>query len=111
MDASKQPVPSFPSGGRQLRREHRTRVLKMARIIFNGGYSVYDCRVRNISDSGAMLEMTSMVGVPSRFEIALDGNSPRRQCRIMWRTDRLMGVAFDDAIGEAPAPPAQTPPR
>ena len=100
MDVSKLPAPNVPTGGRQLRREHRTRVLKMARIIFNGGYSVYDCRVRNVSDSGAMLEMTSMVGIPTRFEIAFDGASPRRQCTIMWRTDRLMGVAFDP-IGKA----------
>jgi hypothetical protein len=110
MDASKQPVPNLPAGGRQLRREHRTRVLKMARIIFNGGYSVYDCRVRNISDSGAMLEVTSMVGIPSRFQIAFDGTSPPRPCRIMWRTDRLMGVAFDDAIREAAVPQAKTSP-
>ena len=36
------------------RRERRMRVLKMARIVFNGGYSVYDCRVKNLSESGAL---------------------------------------------------------
>jgi len=52
---------------------------------------------------GSRALQAAAVGVPSRFEIALDGNSPRRQCRIMWRTDRLMGVAFgsSDATGQA----------
>ena len=83
------------------RRERRMRVLKMARIVFNGGYSVYDCRVKNLSESGALLEMASLLGIPNRFEIALDPTATsRRLCTVMWRTDRLMGVAFDQAVGK-----------
>jgi hypothetical protein len=76
------------------------RVLKSARIIFNGGYSVYDCRVKNLSAAGALLELASVLGIPSHFEVAVDGSAARR-CKVMWRTDRLMGVAFEDVSGQA----------
>jgi hypothetical protein len=81
--------------GPENRHERRMRVLKSARIEFNGGYSVYDCRVRNVSGGGALLELPSLVGIPTRFDIALDGR--RYSCSVMWRTDRLMGVAFAPA--------------
>ncbi len=87
--------------GPDSRHEPRQRVLKGARIIFNHGYSVFDCRVRNLSPGGAMLEMPSLFGIPSQFEIALDSSSAHRQCTIMWRTDHLMGVAFDEIKSQA----------
>jgi hypothetical protein len=71
------------------------RVLKSARIEFNGGYSVYDCRVKNVSAGGALLELASLVGIPTRFDITFEG--VRYSCSVMWRTDRLMGVAFAPA--------------
>jgi len=82
--------------GREHRRERRMRVLKTARIIFNGGYSVFDCRVRNLSSAGAMLEMPSFLGIPTHFDIAVDHSAKQRPCTVMWRTDTLMGVAFDE---------------
>jgi hypothetical protein len=69
------------------------RVLKSGRILFNGGFSVFDCRVKNLSASGALIEMPSMLGIPREFDMMLDG--AKKHCTVMWRTDRLMGVAFD----------------
>lgn len=82
-------------GGQENRREHRTRVLKSARIVFNGGYSAYDCRVKNLSSDGALLQMPSMLGIPSHFDMVMDGDT--RPCTVMWRTNTLMGVAFNNA--------------
>jgi hypothetical protein len=98
-------------GGRENRREHRRRVLKGARIVFNGGYSVLDCRVRNLSSGGAMIEVPSSLGIPGKFDVAIDAQ-PHRPCTVMWRTETLMGVAFDDAsaagAGSAGPAPAST---
>jgi hypothetical protein len=76
------------------RSERRMRALKQARIVFNGGYSVLDCTVRNISVNGALLDISSMLGIPSHFDIIFNGT--RRPCTVRWHTDHLMGVHFDD---------------
>jgi hypothetical protein len=101
MDVTSAPPAGRPTGGAEHRHERRMRVLKTARIVFNGGYSVYDCRIKNLSPGGALLELGSMVGIPTRFEIAFEGDPARRPCTVMWRTDRLMGVSFDDTAGKA----------
>jgi hypothetical protein len=47
--------------------EHRTaprrRLLKAGRISFGGG--TIDCTVRNLSETGAALEVSSPVGIPN----------------------------------------------
>jgi hypothetical protein len=92
MDAANAPGAGATQGP-EHRRDRRMRVLKGGRILFNGGYSAFDCRVKNLSESGALLEMPSLLGIPTKFEFVLDG--VKKQCTVMWRTDRLMGVAFD----------------
>ena len=54
------------------RSERRQRVYKQARIIFNNGYAVFDCIVRNISQGGAMLEMETLLGIPRSFQVIVD---------------------------------------
>lgn len=71
----------------------RHRVLKAGSIEFNGG--VIDCTVRNVSDTGAALEVASPVGVPDAFWLVIPGEHARRHCRVAWRTDKRIGVAFD----------------
>ncbi|MEX0851731.1 MAG: PilZ domain-containing protein [Bauldia sp.] len=88
--------PAAQNCGPEQRRERRVRVLKSGRIIFNGGYTVFDCRVRNLSTGGAMLEMPSLLGIPRQFDLVIDIGQ-RHPCTVMWRTNTLMGVAFDDA--------------
>jgi len=71
----------------------RHRVLKAGSIEFNGG--VIDCTVRNISDTGAALEVATPLGVPDTFWLLIPGDHARRHCRVAWRRDRRIGVAFD----------------
>jgi PilZ domain len=71
----------------------RHRILKAGSIEFNGG--VLDCTVRNISDTGAALEVTTPLGVPDAFWLLISGDPTRRHCRVAWRRDKRIGVAFD----------------
>ncbi len=100
-----------PGAGADKRREHRMRVLKSARIIFNGGYTVFDCRVKNLSDGGALLQMPSSLGIPTHFEIDIDYSNKPRSCTVMWRNDKMLGVAFDDAPAASAPAPESGPPR
>ena len=86
--------------GDERRAERRARTLRHARIVFNHGYGVFDCLVRNLSPGGALLDIPNMLGVPSHFDIAIDA-APGRPCTVRWHTDHLMGVHFDDAAAKA----------
>jgi PilZ domain len=69
----------------------RHRVLKAGTIEFGGG--AIDCTVRNISATGAALDVTSPLGIPAQFTLVTDGN--RLPCRIIWRKEKRIGVTFD----------------
>jgi hypothetical protein len=86
------------SANRRVARRMRT--LKKATIILKGGYSVYDCIIRNISDTGALLQVGG-IGIPSHFELRFDAPVPRHPCTVRWRTETSMGVSFDDVARAA----------
>jgi PilZ domain-containing protein len=70
----------------------RQRVLKSASIEFHGG--VIDCVVRNISETGAALEVASPLGIPETFNLVISGDHTSRPCQVAWRKDKRIGVAF-----------------
>ncbi len=75
------------------RASQRHRTLKGGRIVVNDGFSTYDCTIRNLSETGAKLSVTSSIGIPQRFDLALqDGR--RFACDIAWRTETEIGVRF-----------------
>jgi len=86
----------YAAPGENRRSERRQRVYKGARIVFNNGYAVFDCVVRNISGGGAMLEMETMLGIPRSFQVVLDQSEKARPCRVVWRTESRLGIAFGD---------------
>jgi len=75
--------------------EHRVaarhRVLKGAKIEFGGG--AIDCTIRNLSKTGAALDVTSPVGIPAEFMLVAEG--VRRPCRVVWRREKRIGITFD----------------
>jgi len=76
--------------------EHRTaprhRVLKAGTIEFGGGG--IDCTVRNLSDSGAALDVASPVGIPDSFDLVITAEHLRKHCRVVWRKEKRIGVTF-----------------
>jgi hypothetical protein len=73
----------------------RQRVFKAGTIEFSG--STIDCVVRNISETGAALEVASPVGIPAEFNLLISGNIAKRPCRVVWVRDKRIGVAFRPA--------------
>ena len=69
----------------------RHRVLKGAKIEFGG--SAIDCTIRNLSDTGAALDVSSPVGIPTEFTLVAEGF--RRPCRVVWRKEKRIGITFD----------------
>jgi len=84
--------PYFWDAMDEHRNAPRDRVLKAGTIGFGGG--AINCMVRNISDTGAMLDVTNAVEVPEQFTLALtDGQ--HMSCHVVWRREKRIGVAFD----------------
>jgi hypothetical protein len=77
--------------------EHRAaprhRILKAGTISFGGG--AIDCTVRNLSETGAALEVVTPLFIPDRFTLIVQTEQLKRPCRIVWRKEKRMGVAFD----------------
>jgi hypothetical protein len=71
----------------------RQRILKAGTISFGGG--AIDCTVRSISETGAGIEVITPLFIPDRFTLVIQSTHLKRPCRIVWRKERRMGVAFD----------------
>jgi hypothetical protein len=74
------------------RNRARMRALKSAKIVFNNRWSIIDCMVRNLSDTGCCLQIGDPVGVPDKFELEVGGT--KHACKVVWRTDNRVGVQF-----------------
>jgi hypothetical protein len=78
---------------RHLRRiAPRRRVLKTGSIEFVD--AAIECTVRNMSESGAALEVMTPLYIPDRFTLFIQSEQSKRACRIVWRTGKRIGVAF-----------------
>jgi hypothetical protein len=71
----------------------RFNVLGAGTIEFDGGE--VNCVVRDMSITGAALEVLSSRRIPQHFTLALRADRQRIPCHIVWRKEKRMGVAFD----------------
>jgi hypothetical protein len=69
-------------------------MLKEGRISFNGGRSTIDCTLRNLSEAGALLKVTSSVGIPDAFNLVLVAENKVIPCVVVRRGAQEVGVAF-----------------
>jgi PilZ domain-containing protein len=77
----------------EKRKIRRQRVLKRGTIEFGG--SVIDCMVRNLSNTGAALNVVTPVGIPGHFELVIPADHLRFSCRVVWCKASVIGVRFD----------------
>ena len=71
----------------------RHRVFKSGLINFNRVSSI-SCTIRNISAHGACVEIASHIGIPNEFTLVIQSDQFTRSCRVTWRANNRIGVAF-----------------
>jgi PilZ domain len=71
----------------------RNTVLMSGAIEFAG--STINCLIRNISISGAALDVTNPHDIPERFNLVFKTDDAHITCHVIWRKEELIGVAFD----------------
>ena len=82
------------AGMEEHRKAPRHRTYKAAHIAFAGHAATIDCVVRNLSDTGATLEVASPIGIPDEFDLVFKGDGSVRPCRVTWRKETKIGVDF-----------------
>jgi hypothetical protein len=73
----------------------RRRLLKGAKISFSNG-AVIDCTIRNLSDTGAALDVNSPVGIPERFMLVVEADHRHLPSRVVWRKETRIGIHFEN---------------
>jgi len=76
----------------EKRADARRRVLKTAFIIFSDKAPKLECTVRNLSESGATLQLSTTVGIPKTIDLVIEG--VRLLCRIVSPTETQIGTRF-----------------
>ena len=76
----------------EKRKAARRRVLKTGYIAFSDRAPKLECMVRNVSGTGALLQVSTTIGIPAFFDVVIDG--VRRRCGIVWKTNTTLAVAF-----------------
>jgi hypothetical protein len=78
----------------ERRAQPRQRILKAGTIEFDGGS--IDCTIRNMSPTGAALDVASPVGIPREITLNIVSSHERQNCQIVWRKEKRIGVVFAD---------------
>ena len=71
----------------------RKPVLMSGAIEFAG--STFNCLIRDISISGAALDVTDPHDIPERFNLVIKADGTHIPCHVIWRQQERIGVAFD----------------
>ncbi len=50
--------------------------------------------VRNLSETGACLEVATVLAIPNDFTLSIPGDHIKRACRVAWKRDKRIGVTF-----------------
>ncbi|MFN5665767.1 PilZ domain-containing protein [Bradyrhizobium sp.] len=74
------------------RRASRRNVARAARLSF--ARRSMTCIVRNLSTTGAAIEVSNPAEVPDSFRLVLEMEAMERRCRVVWRRKGRIGVEF-----------------
>jgi hypothetical protein len=72
----------------------RLRSMLRGQVIFNNRFSTMDCVVRDLTETGARLELGGDSTLPPAFELYLPLRQRRYQVEMVWKRGSACGVRF-----------------
>ncbi|MEM1365812.1 MAG: PilZ domain-containing protein [Pseudomonadota bacterium] len=78
------------------RSSERVRTLRAARIVWDNAQRTINCTIRDMSRTGARLELSDMTALPETFDIQVPPAKDLRPVQVMRRSGRMFGVMFLD---------------
>ena len=86
------------------RAEVRKRCFMAATISFNKGLTSCECVIRNLSESGARLDVASPVSLPTFFHLYIPAQQKQLFVELKWRSESEVGIEFcDEGLGATTA--------
>ena len=80
---------------RHERRPHKRRRMLLGGVVVSGaGAYVFDCSIRNLSESGAKIVCAKGVQLPPRFHLIIVRDRLVCEAELSWRQGDAYGVAF-----------------
>jgi hypothetical protein len=70
-------------------------ILKGALLFFSEKNGVQSCTVRDVTNRGAGIRVQHLRMLPLDFALSFDGFRTVRKCRLVWRQEEFIGVAFE----------------
>ncbi|MEZ5855958.1 MAG: PilZ domain-containing protein [Hyphomicrobiaceae bacterium] len=83
-----------PSVEAERRNVKRSRLLKGGIIAFSARHATIPCVLRDMSDTGARLQVAQGSGVPDTFELIVELDGLEVPCQVVWRKITEIGVTF-----------------
>ncbi|MBM6584263.1 PilZ domain-containing protein [Microvirga sp. BT689] len=95
------------------RRSLRTRTILQGRVVFNNRFSLIECTVRDLSETGAQITFSHPVSLPSELELEIPKKGLSTRAKVMWSRGIHHGIMFleatqDEARDDSPAAFAET---
>jgi hypothetical protein len=94
---NRQPENRQPLDAPKARDAIRSKAFLKATIRFQNRNVTLDCVVRNMSLSGARLEIGQTFALPAEFELEVPQRGVVFQCALKWRNEHAAGVKFKDS--------------
>lgn len=85
------------------RQNVRMRTFLKGKVVFNNGCSTMDCLIRDMSGTGARLELSETTTLPEVFDLYIQNKDQTFRSTLRWRRANGVGVTFDD-LAVKPAP-------
>ncbi len=81
----------------------RTRVLKGAKIVAMTNWSLIDCTIRDMSETGAKLICKDQASIANEFRFLVPHDNTICNAKVVWRRGEMIGIQFTSEKTRAPA--------
>ena len=72
----------------------RTRTILQGRVVFNDRFSLIECIVRDLSETGAQIAFSHPITLPSELELEIPKKQLSTRARVMWSNGKVHGLQF-----------------
>ena len=90
---------------KKVRISERRRALLAGKIVWDDGAFTADCTVKDISESGARIQLGNRESIPNQVYFIERKSGAVHEAKVVWRHSPLFGLRFVRQIDRSDPPP------